>query len=103
MLRVDRARHRVERPDFEGVLVHHEEVRAILVGYQVAQLLLVLRRQVALGVSCRMSRHADTRCDSKERIDDRQKQLVQKQTQPVREGKYLGDERTPAVRASVAG
>lgn len=59
VLRVDRARHRVERPDFQWVLVHHKEVRTVLVGHQVAELFLVLRRQVTVDVSCQGPRQTE--------------------------------------------
>lgn len=53
VLGVTRAGHGVERPNFQRVLVHHEKVRLVLVGHQVTQLLLVLRRQVAVRVGCK--------------------------------------------------
>lgn len=52
MLGVGRARHGVEGTHVKRVLVHHEEVGAVLLRYEVAQLLLVLRREVTKGVGC---------------------------------------------------
>ena len=84
MLRVVGARHGVEGSNIEGVLVHHEEVRTILVGHQVAELLLVLRREVTIGISCRGPRQTTkyTRHGIREKNSNHtEKLIVQKHKQ----------------------
>lgn len=52
VLGIERARHRVEGSHFQRIFIHHEEVRSVFVGHEVTQLFLVLRRKVAIRISC---------------------------------------------------